>query len=64
MSDRIMTFPTEGYEKYYWGILSEIFLLEGNELQEGIQKKVEEFHKASGMEPCVALPYNSDFHLL
>jgi hypothetical protein len=56
MSDKIIA--------YYWDLLSEIFLLEENELQEGIHERVEEFHKALAIEPCVALPYNSEFHLL
>jgi hypothetical protein len=64
MSDRILAFPMEGYEKHYWDILSEIFLLEGNGLQEGIYKRVEEFHEVLEMEPCVVLPYGSEFHLL
>jgi hypothetical protein len=64
MSDRILAFPIEGYKKHYWDILSEIFLLEGNGLQEGIHKRVEEFHKVLEMEPCVVLPYRSEFHLL
>jgi hypothetical protein len=64
MSVKILVDAMEGYERHYWDLLSEIFLLEGNELREGIHKRVEEFYKAPGMEPCVALPYNSEFHLL
>ena len=63
MSDRILAFPIEGDEKHYWDILSEIFLLEGNGLQEGVHQRVEEFHKVFEMEPCVVLPYGSEFHL-
>jgi hypothetical protein len=64
MSDRILAFPMEGYEKHYWDILSEIFLLEEIGLQEGIHKRVEEFHKVLEMKTCVVLPYGSEFHLL
>jgi hypothetical protein len=64
MSDKILAFPIEDYETHYWDLLSEIFLLEKNELQEGIHERVEEFHKALAIELCVALPYNSEFHLL
>jgi hypothetical protein len=63
-SERILAFPMEDDEKYYWDTLSEIFLLEGNPLQEGIHKRVEEFHKVLERKTCVVLPYGSEFHLL
>jgi hypothetical protein len=62
MSGKILELAIQGYEKHYWDLLSEIFLLKGDGLQEGIHGMVEEFHKEVGMEPCIALLYNSEFH--
>jgi hypothetical protein len=64
MSDRILAFPIEGYEKHYWDVLSEIFLLEGNGLQEGIHKRVKEFHDVLKTEQSVVFSYGSGYHLL
>jgi hypothetical protein len=51
-------------KEHYYDLLSEIFMLDGKTLQEGISDKVKEFYGVSVVEkPRLYLAFNSEFHL-
>jgi hypothetical protein len=63
---RIPTCPEEDDGEHYHGLVSEIFMLEGTMLREGICDKVTEFYRVHIAEEArirLPIPFTSEFHL-